>query len=414
MIKTYALIITMAIFIRFVLYLVSTYLNIINIRSADFSKIRQNYTFTEFTRSSLYTMARSRFEIVGMFFVVITLMLFWMLYGFTGMEMLVSLCSDNVVIEGIIYWFVMLALLMFVRNVGDAFLTFVIEQKFGFNSMTWRTWFRDKFIEAGLVYAVALPIISLLLVIFYTFSVSGWWIAWIVFGAILFFVEMIYPRVYLRLFFKFTPIENMNLHEKIMAFCKKIDLPVSAIYVVNGSKRTRRVNASFIGLGKSRTIILYDNILENFTDDEIICIIGHEAGHFKHNHFLIDTLLKIVAMGVGLYWYGYFSTNVELFQSFFVYSTSFYSGLAFCILLCAIPDLLISPLYNTFLRRLQLNADMFSVHATHDKASTISALKKLSVKNMNNPLPHRFYVALYYTQYSIEQRIKAVSDEKID
>lgn len=406
----YSIAILIALFVKFVLFLTATFLNIVNIIRADYSKIKQSYTYSEFSRACLYTKAKSRTALIRNFVSTVLLMLFWLLSGFHFLDELVRSISQSNVVRGTIFISALMLMYSIVRFIYSAYLTFVTEQRFGFNSTTIKTFMLDKLKSLALYFSTALPILYLLLSLFEIYGTYTWWIAWIIISAVAVIIEMILPQLMLRFFYQAKPIEHSPIENIIYDYCQKIKFPINNIFVVDGSKRTSKVNAYFTGFGKTKAIVLYDNILENFTDSEILCIIGHEAGHFKLNHNLKNTIFGITFAGLVLFLFNIFIGDFRLFSGFFVYNFSFYSGIVFFTILYSVADIFLSPIIKAYRRRIERQADQFSVLSTKDKESMISALKKLSIKNLVNPLPHPVYVTLYYSQFPIEQRIKAIED----
>ncbi len=408
----YSLAILIALFIRFILFMTATFLNIINIIQSKYEDIKQNYSYAEYSKACLYTKAKSKAALIRNFLSTALLMLFWLLSCFSYLDIFVRNISNSDVLNGTLFISILMAMVLSVRTVYSGYLTFVTEQKFGFNSATLKVWIHDQIKSIAIYYAIALPIIVFVLTLFSIYGANTWWIAWIIISIASIIVEMIVPKLSLRLFYETKSITNPQLKAKILAYCETINYPVNDIYIVDGSKRTTKVNAYFIGFGKTKAIVLFDTILDNFTDDEILSIIGHEAGHFKLKHNIYNSIFGIAFAGSVLFLFHIFIADFRLFSAFFVYKFSYYAGITFFTILYSVADIIVSPIMKYYLRKIEEQADIFSAQTTENKAAMISALKKLSIKNLINPLPHAVYVMLYRSSYSIEQRIATIEKLK--
>lgn len=406
--KPFAFAILMAIFIEYLLFLVATYLNIIHLDHADFKKIRQTYTFTEFQKACLYTKSKSKYELIAVVLCIVAFMTFWMYYGFTLLEIIAEAVSSNSIIRGVVYWTLLLILCGIFKMIFDSYEVFVIEERYHFNTRSVKTFIKDNFFEMFSAFCIFIPALIIFMSIYMYWGPSSWWICLIVFGIVIFLSETKLPKIMIREYYHSSKIPEGDLKNKITNYCKRIDISVDNIYIVDASRRTKRVSAAFYGIGKSKVIMLSDNLIKNCTDEEILCVIGHEAGHSKMNHVLKTSILNLAIFGVFMYFFDYFTEDIALFQAFFIYSRAYYTGICFYSLLCIIPGIVILPLYRAYYRKLQQEADIFSLNTVNDKESLISVMKKLSKTNLVNPLPHPFYITLFNSQYAVEHRIGVI------
>lgn len=247
------------------------------------------------------------------------------------------------------------------------------------------------------------------------FGQNFWWVAWIVASILIISYSYLYPMIYLKFLNTINNAVDPNLRNKILNFCQEIDFPISNINIFESSKRTNRLNAFFAGFGKNKNIIISDSIINNFTDEEILAVIGHEAGHNKLNHNIANISIAIALIGIVLFLLSIFTTDITIFKSFYVYNLSLYVGLALYSVLIASFSIVVLPLINYHLRKNEQRADEFSLNHTRNKDTYISAITKVYKKNLYNPVPHPYYVFFYYKRNPAEQRIKYIENyfEKI-
>jgi STE24 endopeptidase len=177
---------------------------------------------------------------------------------------------------------------------------------------------------------------------------------------------------------------------------------------MDGSKRSKKSNAFFTGFGAHRRIVLFDTLIKQHTTGELVAILAHEMGHYKKRHIIQSLILGILQMGLMLYLLSLFISYPGLFEAFYVPHPSVYAGLIFFAMLFSPLDFFIGLFMKRRSRRNETAADRFSVETTQDAQSMVDALKKLSVHNLSNLLPHPFYVFLNYSHPPVLQRIRAI------
>ena len=175
---------------------------------------------------------------------------------------------------------------------------FVIEAKYGFNRMTLGTFFADLGKGALLQAIIGGGLLSLLIIVFEQIGMHFWWIGWGVMALFSISMSGLYVRLFLPLFNKLTPMEDGTLKRKIEEYAKGIDFPVTKIFVMDGSKRSNKANAFFTGLGRQKTIVLYDTLIEKFDDDELLAVLAHEVGHYKRRHIPIQMVTGVLQLGL--------------------------------------------------------------------------------------------------------------------
>lgn len=286
--------------------------------------------------------------------------------------------------------------------------TFVIEQKFGFNTTTKRTFWIDTLKSMLLSLLIGMPLMGLVIWLFQWVGDWFWFYAWLLISGFTIFMSMFYTSWILPLFNKQSPLEAGSLRDAIEAFSRRAGFNLDNIFVMDGSKRSTKANAFFSGLGSRKRIVLYDTLINDLTHDEIVAVLAHEVGHYKLKHTLWDTVAGIVQTGALLFVFSLFVSSPQLSQALGVDGVQFHIGLLAFGLLFSPISLIIGLLMNALSRHNEYAADHFAaVHA--DGQALVSALKKLSANSLGNPTPHAAYVWFHYSHPPLLQRMKALA-----
>jgi STE24 endopeptidase len=287
--------------------------------------------------------------------------------------------------------------------------TFVIEEKFGFNKTTVKTYLLDK-VKGWLLGIVIGGGLLSLVVWFYQATGPYFWIwAWLLATVFTVFMAMFYSSLIVPLFNKQTLLEAGELRDAINAFSQNAGFKLDNIYVIDGSKRSTKANAYFTGLGPKKRIVLYDTLIKDLTVSEIVSVLAHEIGHYKKKHTLTAILTGIAQTGITLFVLSLFIGIPALSQALGAADPSFHMGLiAFGILYSPI-SLVAGLLMNYISRKNEYAADRYV--RGHDRgADLVSALKKLSSNNLSNLTPHPAYVFFHYSHPTLLERIRKLSD----
>jgi len=407
-----AFIILFAFFFDFVLNVLADYLNLSRLRDdlpRDFEGV---YDPERYRRSQEYLKDNTRFGWVTATFELIVILAFWFGKGFPLLDEWVRAFNYGPIVCGLIY---MAALMLFKSILSLPFSiyhTFVIEERFGFNQTTWTTYILDML--KGLLLSVLLgaPLLSAILAFFEYAGTNAWWLCWMAVTLFMLGVQFVAPTWIMPLFNKFTPLEDGELKSAILSYAGSIKFPIENVYVMDGSKRSSKSNAFFTGFGSHRRIVLFDTLIKQHTTGELVAILAHEMGHYKKRHIIQSLILGILQMGFMLYLLSLFISYPGLFEAFYMPQSSVYAGLIFFAMLYSPLDFFIGLFMQRRSRTNETAADRFSVETTQDSQSMVDALKKLSVHNLSNLLPHPFYVFLNYSHPPVLQRIKALQRSK--
>ena len=286
--------------------------------------------------------------------------------------------------------------------------TFVIEERYGFNKMTLRLFISDTIKSLAVGAVISAP---LYLGILWFMAAAGpfWWLwCWLFLLVVQVLLMVIYPTVIAPLFNTFTPIEEGELKERIVALLQKVAFPFKGIFVMDGSKRSRHSNAYFAGIGKRKRIVLYDTLVEQMNIPQILAVLAHELGHFTKRHIRKRLALNAVLSLTGLYILG------QLFQmEIFYYGLGFaqpsnYAALVIFGLCASSASFVFTPLFSKLSRKHEYQADEFAVQQLDQPEAMKDVIALLSKKNLSNLNPHPWYSAFHYSHPSPVERITAI------
>jgi STE24 endopeptidase len=291
---------------------------------------------------------------------------------------------------------------------------FKIEERFGFNTTSMKTWILDRM--KGFLVAVLLgyPLLALVLKLVEWTDANWWlWAAAIVIAFQLLLL-LIAPAIIMPLFNKFTPLPEGTLRERLFAVAQRTNFPTRSLDVMDGSKRSRHSNAFFTGFGRFRKIVLFDTLIVQLTEPQLESVLAHEIGHYKKRHVL--KLLGISIAGVLLAFaaIGWLARQQWFYRAFgFEHQEGFAAAnvvpamLLFALLAGTI-SFWISPVVHSWSRRFEYEADAFARATMGEAQSLIRALRKLSEKNLSNLTPHPLYSSFYYSHPTLLERERAL------
>ncbi|MBN2743012.1 MAG: M48 family metallopeptidase [Marinilabiliaceae bacterium] len=285
--------------------------------------------------------------------------------------------------------------------------TFVIEQRFGFNTTTRRTFVTDLLKGVLLSLLIGAPLMGGVMYLFQWLGEMFWVYAWLLISGFSVFMSMFYTSWILPIFNNQKPLDNGSLRDSIETFSLRSGFRLDNIYVMDGSKRSTKGNAFFSGLGSRKRIVLYDTLINDLTEPEIVAVLAHEVGHYKLRHTLWGMLMGIAQTGVLLFLFSLFVTTPELTKALGGEGVQFHIGLVAFGLLFSPISLVIGLMTNGLSRRNEYAADRFAANHA-DGQALVSALKKLSANSLGNPTPHPAYVWFHYSHPPLLQRIKAL------
>lgn len=362
----------------------------------------------KYRKSQEYARANARFDNVSDTAMTALTIAFILLGGFNILDQQVRTLGLSMIPSGLIFF----AALGFLADMAslpfDLYRTFVLEEKFGFNTTTPGLYLLDKIKGYILAAIIGGLVLGAILWFFQAVGDSAWLWCWLFTVLTTLILTYVAPVWILPLFNKFTPLEEGKLRTAIEDYAQKIGFKLGGVFVMDGSKRSKKANAFFTGLGSKKRIALFDTLIEKQTTGEIVAVLAHEAGHQKLGHIKKGLAMSIVKTGAIFYLMSFFLNSKGLFAAFGMEEMSIYAGLIFFGLLYSPVSMVLSILANHISRKHEFEADAFSVRTTADPESMASALKKLSAANLSNLTPHWLTVRLHYTHPPVLERIKAI------
>lgn len=365
------------------------------------------YNAEEYKKSQDYKKANDRFGFWVSSFNFIIILLMLLLGGFAYVDSLAREVSSNPIIVALVFFGILMFASDLINTPFGIYDTFIIEEKFGFNKTTPKTFISDKFkgwVLGGIIGGGILALV----VWFYQQTGAYFWIyAWIFITAFTVFMSMFYSTLIVPLFNKQKPLEEGELRDSIEEFSKKADFKLKNIFVIDGSKRSSKANAYFSGIGSKKRIVLFDTLIKDLKNQEIVAVLAHEIGHYKKKHTISSIFLSIIQTGLTLYILSLFVDSPALSKALGAQQPSFHLGLvAFGILYSPI-SMIIGLFMNMFSRKNEYEADAFAKNY-HNAYDLIQALKKLSKNNLSNLTPHPAYVFFHYSHPPLLKRIQAL------
>lgn len=410
MVSTIFWIIIAIIIFDFVLGEFLDYLNLTRMQETVPDELVGIYDEDKYRRSQQYSKVKSRFSAITSTFSLVLILTMLFAGGFAYIDQLVRNISANDYVQALLFFGIIGLGSDFLSLPFQLYSTFGIESRFGFNKTTPLTFVTDKL--KSLLLSVILGG-GVILFIMWAWKESGYWF-WIIvmvgMALLMIFITMFYSQIIVPLFNKQTPLEEGSLKERIDTFAKKAGFKIKNIFVIDGSKRSTKANAYFTGLGRQKRIVLYDTLIVDLKEEEIVAVLAHEIGHNKLKHVYIGLLMSLVQSGLMLYLL-YISLGMpELSLALGASQPSFYMGiLAFGLLFSPISTL-IGILTNMVSRRHEYQADAYAANFGLGGA-LISGLITLSVSSLSNLTPHPLYVFFNYSHPTLLQRKKALLAE---
>jgi len=321
----------------------------------------------------------------------------------------ISLWQYGQIVGGLIFFAALSVFANLLRIPFSLYEAFVIEERYGFNVMSFKVWVSDLF-KNIVIGAVMGGLLLGLLLILVVYAGNAWWIwAWMLVGAFELLLLWLFPVVILPLFNKFDPIENVGLEDRIRALMEKVGLRAKGIFKMDASKRSKHTNAYFTGVGRSKRIVLYDTLLESHGEEEILAVLAHEIGHWEKRHVLRQLLFVEIVSLAGLYAAARFLDWPMLYKAFGFQEAIPYAGLFLIGTGFSLIGYFAHPLEAALSRKFEREADDFSLTLMKEPAPLIAALKRLATENLSNLNPHPLYAWYYYSHPPLAERIERLA-----
>ena len=411
--ELFAWIILAVILLDFVFEWVTELLNIRKASSKLPEDLKAFYDEKKYADSQKYLIENTRFNLIQTSVKTLVLILFLYSGALEYLTNWVFLSSGSYIWQGLLF-FASIGLGLFLLSLPfSLYHTFSIETRFGFNTMSLKTFFGDTIKQLIVGCILGGLVLASLLWFFNATGEFAWVYCW---GALTLFqlcILFVAPIWILPLFNKFIPLNEGELKSSIEEYAHAQNFSLKGIFTMDGSKRSNKSNAYFTGFGKMRRIVLFDTLVEKCSKDEILSILAHEMGHCRLKHVLKMVGLSFISSGVMLFLFSQLLNNSLLFTSFSLSHISIYTSLFFFFILYS-PIQTVLSIFNLALsRKYEFEADAYAVTTIKKPMALVNALSKLSVDHLANLTPHRLKVLTAYSHPPISERLHAIKEIKI-
>ena len=396
--------------ISIVSYLFDQFLDYINLKAQrkDIpTEVEGFYNKEKYQKSLDYQKDQTQFSFITAGFSFLLSLGMLILGGFGWLDSILRPLLDNQILLPLIFFGTIMIASDILTIPFQWYGTFVIEEKYGFNKTTVKTFVTDKLKGYVLGAVIGGALVAVLIYLINTLGARFWiWFALLA-AAFTLLMNMFYTSVFLPLFNKLTPLADGELKTAIEAFSKKVNFPIDNIFVMDGSKRSAKANAFFSGIGKKKKIVLYDTLINNHTTEELVAVLAHEVGHFKKKHIVWSYLISIVQIFFVLFVLSKMVFNENLSIALGGSQQAIHLNLiAFGILFSPISSIT-GLLMSALSRKNEFEADAYAKEKFGGQALA-SALKKLSVDSLSNLFPHPVYVFFHYSHPPLLSRLEAL------
>ncbi len=289
---------------------------------------------------------------------------------------------------------------------------FTLEHQFGLSNQSFGQWLLDLGKKTLLSFVLSLVLLECLYWIIRV-DPAHWWVwAWVAYAFVSYVLGKVFPVVIVPLFYKYGKLEDKELEAKVLKLAARFDMPVENVYSLNLSKTTKKANAAFMGIGRTKRVVLSDTLIRNFTHPEVEVVVAHELGHYKHRD--IWRLLAFgLAASLGAFAAGFWGMN-ELAPALSLNSVADVAGLPLLFLIFYAVNLILMPAMNGYSRRRERAADLFALKALETREVFISCMEKLGEQNLADPEPPAWYEWFFYDHPSIGKRVAMAKKLTID
>lgn len=404
----YLVIIIAFLLLSFFVGFISDYLNVKNLSDELPQEFVGYYDAEKYKKSQNYLKDKTQFSFISSSVSLVVSIAFILAGGFNYVDVFARSFGYGEIISGI-FFVVILFLLMEVLHLPfSAYNTFVIEEKYGFNKTTVKTFVADILKSLILTFVIGIPVFALIVWLFIKLGNSAWIYASIIVILFELLITFIAPVFIMPLFNKYVPLEDGELKTELEKYAKEQNFKMKGLYKMDGSKRSTKTNAFFTGFGKFRRIVLFDTLIAKHTVQELVSVLAHEMGHYKKGHIHKFMIMSFINTIIIFFLLSLFVGNEGLFAAFKMQNISVYGALIFFVFLYTPISMFLSVIQNIISRKYEYEADRYSVTTYKNPEAMIEALKKLSVDNLSNLTPHKMKVFMEYSHPTVLERIEAI------
>ncbi len=389
-------------------FLFDTLLNYLNTK--NFGKklppeLQDVFEDDEQQKSLAYKKSNYRFGLASDTFSLFLTLGFLFFGGFEWVDQIVRGITNHPIVMALLFFGIIVLGSSLISIPFSYYQTFVIEERFGFNKATKKTFFLD--IVKGWLLSIFIGggILALVILFIQKAGENFWLYAWALVAIFMVFVNLFYSKLIVPLFNKQTPLASGKLKNAIEAYAQKVGFELKNIFVIDGSKRSTKANAYFSGFGKQKRVTLFDTLINDLDEEEIVAVLAHEVGHYKKRHIVFNLIASVLVTGVTLYILSLFINNPLMSLAIGVSTPSFHAALVGFALLYSPISEITGLLMNLLSRKFEYEADDFA-KTTYGAEPLITSLKKLSKNSLSNLTPHPAYVFMNYSHPPLIERIR--------
>jgi STE24 endopeptidase len=359
----------------------------------------------EYSKTQLYQKENNRLALWSSALNLAVILIAIAAGGFAFIDNIARTLSGNIIAVSLIFFGIIGLVSDFINIPFSLYDTFVIENKYGFNKMTIRIFITDHIKSWFIAVLIGGPVLGLIVWFYYKTGHFFWLYAWGLITLFSVFMNLFYSELIVPLFNKQIPLADGPLRTEIEAFARKTGFKLKNIYIIDGSKRSTKANAYFSGFGPKKRIVLYDTLRNELTDEEIVAVLAHEIGHYKKKHVLAALIMSVFITGLMLFLFSLVVNNPALSIALGATGSSFHLGLIVFGILYSPLSLLIGMFSNYISRKNEFEADKFAGD-NYNPEILANSLKKLSVRNLSNMMPHPAYVFFHYSHPPLLSRLE--------
>ncbi|NER10805.1 STE24 endopeptidase [Muriicola jejuensis] len=389
-------------------FLVESAMDYLNTRS--FAKpippeLSDVYDPEEYARSQAYKKANYSFGLFTSSFSIILLLSFLLLGGFQWVDQVVRGITEEPIGMALLFFGIIALGSDLLMTPFSYYKTFVIEERFGFNKSNLKLFLTDK-IKGWILLGVLGGGMLALVILFYEWTGRSFWLyAWGLIAVFTLFMNLFYSKLIVPLFNKQKPLQEGSLRQRIQNYAEKVGFELEKIFVIDGSRRSTKANAYFSGFGREKRVTLYDTLIEDLEEEEIVAVLAHEVGHYKRRHIIYNLVVSTALTGLTLFILSLFINHPEVSGAIGVEQPSFHAALVGFALLYSPISQLTGLAMNYLSRQFEYQADEYA-RKTYGGEPLISSLKKLSRNSLSNLTPHPAYVFMHYSHPPLISRVR--------
>jgi STE24 endopeptidase len=381
------------------------YLNVKNPVPAIPATLSEYLSKAKLEESKAYQRENFRFKFIAGTFSFTLTFLFIVMGWFGAIDNWVADFGFNPLIKSLVFFGLIFVGSDILSLPFDYYSTFVIEDKYGFNKTSVRTFFSDKIKGYLLSILIGGGLLLIFLWLIHQMGKDFWWQFWVITAVFMVLINLFYTAWILPLFNKLTPLEEGELKSKILRYAKSVDFPLENIFIMDGSKRSSKANAFFSGFGKRKKVVLYDTLLDQHPPEELVAVLAHEVGHFKKKHIVWGMVTAVLQVGLMLFLLAQFIFSETMSMALGGNAWSAELNIIGFTMLFAPISMILGIGMNWISRKNEFEADEFAKR-TFSGQPLAEALKTLSVKTLSTINPHPWYVFVNYSHPPLLERLE--------